>query len=700
MGKYARFATRWAKSRKPVAPALTISLSPAQANINAGSGATLLTATVENTTKAVIWTMSGVGALAVSTVGQKLTAEYTPPATVAESSIVAVVATIEGTQISSHAKFTVAPAGAVLDPVDPNLVIISRSLRAITGSALETYLGAADSELRVWRDRAINGYATKPSWAYMTSAQRDSYNVQVADTLPYDTKYIDAPDGEGKYWVTKIHTDPDGTSYVYRAPGPGLPSNGANSICRDISAKALGGVGLAFRGTQEIRYLSLVCMDLRHARSIMKVGSSLKHGDANPDGYAGWGYGTNGLKHILPAFTFDSNGPLYDNKGRGFNKPTKGVATIETRDDRKVPKRWSAKPSLTYQNQWAGNSFLRGPAGNDVGLEYAIAMALVCAGLGAHQNRDRYCPINEAGKTTSPTYFASAAVDALYMWDQIGKKFGVRNAGTVRETLPLPQSEDIFHGCLTEICGAVAVAKILAGSAWRTHDLYLRAVRAWKMTCAPWNRRGVSWEGRTPLPDNWCSHWEYNHPTYGPMYFWRHQMPRMNPKQTKVNGEYERDWTGEIVPASPSSGNGPHLSTYTRMTYAAWAFLYLEGCGKEMTGLNADFMTKCARAVVASMKARAFPNDNMPTFTDGNGAFPTPTGFSKGAASTSVTVDKGGMALTSYLALLPWDDTGQLKIYADNFYKNNGGHKGYGAIGASALGAAIALGKIVPHADN
>lgn len=704
MGKNARFEREWleARRRQQGNTSPTLTLSPSGASVNAGGTATTFTATVQNTTEAVTWTLQGVGAL--TTQGNQAT--YTPPASVTITENATITASVTGAL--AQAAVTVAPADTTTDPVE-SIAIVSSSLRVLEGSTLETYLGpAADAtgtgNLRYWREKAINGDSdTKPSWAYMTSEQRQSVGNQVGNKLPWDTKYIDAADGEGKYWVIRTHKDPDGTSYTYRGVGPSLPANGQYEVCRGLSNRGLSVAGFAYRWTQELRYLSLACMDLRNARRIMTFTSGLS--SKVNDGWGGWPYGTNGKKQILWNIDFGV-GTLFDSAGRRFKPDPRSVAIIETRGDHHNPPRTSGAGNwLTYQNQTAGNTFgENGAAGTEVELEYSVVMGIMVAGLGAYQNRDKYCPINEpegAASGRPPAYFVAAAAEATYIYEQLEGKYNNFKVNNVKKTLPLPMSRGILHGDVSEIAAAVCYAKIKGGAAWRTHPRYLDAVRAWKLIAAPWQKAGSVQPDGTILAGGKATYHQYDHPTYGPGYYWTHTPPRYSPISKKdADGNYiGHDSTGELPTTQTSQG--PHLATYTRMTNAAWPFLYLEGCGQEMTGLTEEFLERCAvGCLVGGFKhGKTVDGFGMPKFTDGNGAIPVPSGWNKGSG-TSVTVPRASISSLAYLALAPWDKSGVLEQINKDCYELAGGHKFGGAIGVAAACAAKRAGKLTPHTAN
>ena len=100
----------------PAGIAITISLSPSTASVNAG-GVVNVVATVANdpSGKGVTWTLSGVGKLSAQT---STSVTYTAPATVTTTSVATVVATsVASTSVTASLPITVSPAGTVANVV-------------------------------------------------------------------------------------------------------------------------------------------------------------------------------------------------------------------------------------------------------------------------------------------------------------------------------------------------------------------------------------------------------------------------------------------------------------------------------------------------------------------------------------------------------------------------------------------------------
>jgi len=100
----------------PAGIAITISLSPNTASVNAG-GVVNVVATVANdpSGKGVTWTLSGVGKLSAQT---STSVTYTAPATVTTTSVATVVATsVASTSVTASLPITVSPAGTVANVV-------------------------------------------------------------------------------------------------------------------------------------------------------------------------------------------------------------------------------------------------------------------------------------------------------------------------------------------------------------------------------------------------------------------------------------------------------------------------------------------------------------------------------------------------------------------------------------------------------
>jgi hypothetical protein len=108
-------------SGTPAGVAITISLSPTSASVNAG-GVVNVVATVANdsTNAGVSWSLSGVGALSAKTT---TSVTYTAPATVTTTSIATVVATSNASSsVTASLSITVSPAGTATNvlPISVN----------------------------------------------------------------------------------------------------------------------------------------------------------------------------------------------------------------------------------------------------------------------------------------------------------------------------------------------------------------------------------------------------------------------------------------------------------------------------------------------------------------------------------------------------------------------------------------------------
>jgi hypothetical protein len=93
----------------------SIKISPEAQSVTVGSPATTFTATVENSTASVLWTLSGAGSLNV-TKGPSV--NYTPPTSLPTPSTVELTATLEGTTTSDKATITL-----LANPAAPNLYV-------------------------------------------------------------------------------------------------------------------------------------------------------------------------------------------------------------------------------------------------------------------------------------------------------------------------------------------------------------------------------------------------------------------------------------------------------------------------------------------------------------------------------------------------------------------------------------------------
>ena len=103
-------------SGTPAGIAITISLSPSSASVNAG-GVVNIVATVANDSSnaGVSWSLSGVGALSAQTT---TSVTYTAPATVTTTSVATVVATSKASSsVTASLPITVSPAGTIANVV-------------------------------------------------------------------------------------------------------------------------------------------------------------------------------------------------------------------------------------------------------------------------------------------------------------------------------------------------------------------------------------------------------------------------------------------------------------------------------------------------------------------------------------------------------------------------------------------------------
>jgi uncharacterized protein DUF3443 len=110
------FLAGCSSSGTPAGIAITISLSPSSATVNA-NGVVNVVATVANdsTSAGVSWTLSGVGALSNQTT---TSVTYTAPATVTTTSVATVVATSKASSsVTASLPITVAPAGSTANVV-------------------------------------------------------------------------------------------------------------------------------------------------------------------------------------------------------------------------------------------------------------------------------------------------------------------------------------------------------------------------------------------------------------------------------------------------------------------------------------------------------------------------------------------------------------------------------------------------------
>ncbi len=137
------FLAGCSSSGTPAGIAITISLSPSSATVNA-NGVVNVVATVANdsTNAGVSWTLSGVGTLSNQTT---TSVTYTAPATVTTTSVATVVATSKASSsVTASLPITVSPAGTIANvvPISVNLGVLPTTYPYTNGAFVSVQICA------------------------------------------------------------------------------------------------------------------------------------------------------------------------------------------------------------------------------------------------------------------------------------------------------------------------------------------------------------------------------------------------------------------------------------------------------------------------------------------------------------------------------------------------------------------------------